>query len=172
MVYRMAVLDDDLLELQNTEHILIEYQKEHPEYDINISYYTEAITFLNEVYADKDRAEWAYDILLLDIYLPDGNGIECGRMLREKGFAGIIIYKSSTSENCLEAFEVGALQYLLKPANGDKLFETMDKAVEKLTSECPLWFGENSDCEVQIHDKEEKRRKSVKEFLLEWFHRD
>ena len=66
------------------------------------------------------------------MYLPDGNGIKCGRILRDKGFTGVIIYKSSTSDNCLEAFAVDAMQYLIKPVSEEKLIETLDEAIKRV----------------------------------------
>lgn len=169
MEYRIAVLDDDLSELHNTENMLADYQREHPEHSFNVSCYTEAATFMNEVCTDEDKTEWAYDILLMDIYLPDGNGIKCGRILRDKGFAGVISYKSSTEDNCLDAFAVDAMQYLIKPVSEEKLFETLDEAVirvmtiEKIEAESLLY---SDDSVINIQSKEAKRRKSIKEFLL------
>lgn len=171
MVYqiRIAVLDDDKTELYKTEQMLYAYGERHPEHRFSISCYTETTTFMDEVCMDKDKVEWAYDILLLDIYLPDGNGIQCGKILRKRGFAGVIIYKSSTDENYMEASAVNAMQYLIKPVSREKLFETLDEAVEKVTAEPALYFDGDG---VQIQAKEENRRKSIREFLFGWFYRN
>lgn len=122
---RMAVLDDDMTEIHKTEQMISAYEKMNPEHEYIVACYTEVKTFMEAICIGEDTAEWVYDILLMDVYLPDGNGIKCGRRLRDKGFAGVIIYKSSTAENCLDALSVEALQYLIKPVSEDKLFETM-----------------------------------------------
>lgn len=152
--------------------MLSEYGEEHPEHSLAVSCYTEAKTFMREVCADEGRSNWAYDILLMDIYLPDGNGIECGEILRDKGFTGVIIYKSSTAENRLDAFAVDAMQYLIKPVSEDKLFETMDRAIEKVMAEPESNYDNFDDSDVLIQTKEERCRKSIKEFLIRRFHRD
>lgn len=152
--------------------MLSEYGEEHPEHSLAVSCYTEAKTFMREVCADEDRSNWAYDILLMDIYLPDGNGIECGEILRDKGFTGVIIYRSSTAENRLDAFAVDAMQYLIKPVSEDKLFETMDRAIEKVMAEPESNYDNFDDSDVLIQTKEERCRKSIKEFLIRRFHRD
>lgn len=75
---------------------------------------------------------WAFDILLMDIYLPDGNGMNCARTLRENGYEGIIIFQSSSAEHAVEAYQVDAKQYLLKPISPERFFAAMDRAAEEL----------------------------------------
>lgn len=110
------------------------------------------------------------------MYLPDGNGIKCGRILRDKGFTGVIIYKSSTSDNCLEAFAVDAMQYLIKPVSEEKLIETLDEAIkrvmaiEQAAAEYNLYPDDSDVSGVPIQAENVKRRKSFKEFLSKWFH--
>lgn len=169
---RMAVLDDDMAEIHKTEQMISTYEKMHPEHEYIVACYTEVKTFMEAMCTGADTAEWAYDILLMDIYLPDGNGIKCGRKLRDKGFAGVIIYKSSTAENCPDAFAVDAIQYLIKPVSEDKLFETMDRAIEKVMAEPESNYDNFDDSDVLIQTKEERCRKSIKEFLIRRFHRD
>lgn len=172
---RIAVLDDDMAEIHKTEQMLSVYEQMHPEHKCLAVCYTEAKAFMEAMCTGADIVEWAYDILLLDVYLPDGNGIKCGKILRDKGFAGVIIYKSSSSENCLDAFAVDAMQYLIKPVSEEKLFETLNEAIkrvmtiEQAAAESPI-YPDNPGVPIQI--KEEKRRKSIKEILKRWFCKD
>lgn len=172
---RIAVLDDDRAEIHKTEQMISTYKEMHPEHEYIVACYMEAKTFMEAMYTGADTMEWVYDILLMDVYLPDGNGIKCGRKLRDKGFAGVIIYKSSAVENCLDALTVDAMQYLIKPVSEDKLFETMDQAVEKILT-ITKYASESSiyseDPSVPIQTKEEKRRKPIRDFLTRWFHGD
>lgn len=168
---RIAVLDDDVKEIHKTEQMISAYEEMHPEHEYIIACHTEVKTFMEAMFTGVNTAEWAYDILVMDVYLPDGNGIKCGRILRDKGFAGVIIYKSSTADNCLDAFTVDAMQYLIKPVSAEKLIETMDKAIEKVTTikAEPQIYPDDHGVPIQT---KEKRRKSIQKFLLGWFHRD
>ncbi len=168
MAYRIAVLDDDIRELDRTAKMLSLYGETHPQYELEIACFQETGSFMEAMCTGADTAEWAYDILFLDVYLPDGNGIKCGRILRDKGFTGVIIYKSSTSDNCLDAFAVDAMQYLIKPVSEEKLFRILDEAIKKVLS---IKKNTAEYCGVSIQTKE-KRRKSIKEFLKRWFHGD
>lgn len=135
------------------------YEEMHPEYKYLVACYTKTKTFMEEMNTRAGKEEWAYDILLMDIYLPDGNGIKCGRILRDKGFAGVIIYKSSTEENCPDAFAVDAMQYLIKPVSEDKLFETMDQAIKKVMAEHESNYDNIDDSDTVIQTKKEISRK-------------
>lgn len=166
------MLDDDVTEIYKTEQMISAYEEIHPEREYITACHTEIKTFMEMM---CDRSNWAYGILFMDIYLPDGNGIECGEILRDKGFTGVIIYRSSTAENRLDAFAVDAMQYLIKPVSEEKLFETLDEAIkrvmtiEQAVAEYSLY---PDDSDVPIQTENVKPRKSIKEFLTKWFHGD
>ncbi len=62
-------------------------------------------------------ADYNYDCILLDIMLPDGNGLMLLRQLHEAGKSGnvIIISAKDTVEDKIEGLELGADDYLAKP---------------------------------------------------------
>ena len=57
------------------------------------------------------------DLVILDIRLPDGNGIEICRKLRERGFAKPIIMLTgqNAEEDIISSLEAGANDYVIKP---------------------------------------------------------
>ena len=131
MAYRIAVLDDDKKELHKTEELFSLYGETHPQYKLEITYFQEIRPFMDAVCSGDGKEEWAFDILLMDVYLPDGNGIKSARVLREKGYKGVIIFKSSSEEDAIRAYSVSALHYLVKPVAQDKFFKAIEKAVQK-----------------------------------------
>ena len=59
-----------------------------------------------------------YDILLLDLNLPDFDGFEMLRVIKkELSIPTIVISAYSDIDNKLKAFELGALDYIVKPYN-------------------------------------------------------
>ncbi len=64
------------------------------------------------------------DIVLLDIYMPDGNGLEAARAIREKAqkTAIVMLTSSELDEHLNEAVKIGVEGYLLKNLDGEELF--------------------------------------------------
>ena len=55
------------------------------------------------------------DILFLDIRMPGMDGMKAARILRTLGRSTIIIFVTAAKEYVFQAFDVGAVQYILKP---------------------------------------------------------
>lgn len=69
----------------------------------------------------------APDVLLLDVILPDMNGIELARSLNGQ-LGGGLIFVTEREDYALQAFEVHALDYLLKPVQRDRLQVALGRA--------------------------------------------
>lgn len=134
MTYRIAVLDDNEADLQRTEEMFSAYSAAHPAHELQTACFTHTEPFMESVCrtGHDGAGAWAFDILLMDIYLPDGNGMNCARTLRENGYEGIIIFQSSSEEHAIEAYQVDAIQYLLKPVSQERFFAAMDRVAEEL----------------------------------------
>lgn len=72
------------------------------------------------------------DAMLLDVRLPDGNGIDFLKQLREKDFAApaIMISGHGTIADAVEATRAGAFDFLEKPLSREKVLVTLKNALE------------------------------------------
>jgi DNA-binding NarL/FixJ family response regulator len=63
------------------------------------------------------------DVVLLDLNLPDGHGVEVTRTLREQGFAGAVLMLTMYEDEVAlrAALEAGARGYLVKGADQDEI---------------------------------------------------
>ena len=71
-----------------------------------------------------------YDLILLDVKLPDVDGMEILKSVREKGPVPVVIVMTgySTMSNALQAMKLGAADYLAKPFTDDELIEAIEKS--------------------------------------------
>lgn len=70
------------------------------------------------------------DIVFLDIRMPGQSGIEAARHLYESCH---IVFVTAYDQYALDAFEQGAMDYLLKPVSPDRLKRTCDRLRARLT---------------------------------------
>lgn len=72
------------------------------------------------------------EILFLDIQMPGKNGFE---LLESLDVVPKVIFTTAYDEYALKAFEVSALDYLLKPISKERLEETIQKVLESEQAE-------------------------------------
>nr|WP_272496038.1 LytTR family DNA-binding domain-containing protein [Gilvimarinus xylanilyticus] len=68
------------------------------------------------------------DIVLLDIQMPGGNGLEAAQQIGELDDPPAVIFCTAYDQHALEAFSTTAVGYLLKPVRRDDLQKALDKA--------------------------------------------
>ncbi|MEA5020178.1 MAG: LytTR family DNA-binding domain-containing protein [Gordonibacter sp.] len=56
-----------------------------------------------------------FDLIFLDIYMGQTNGIDTARALRERGVESSLVFLTASSDFAIEGYEVSALSYLVKP---------------------------------------------------------
>jgi DNA-binding LytR/AlgR family response regulator len=72
------------------------------------------------------------DLVLLDLQMPELDGLSAVRSLRGER-RPLIIFVTAHEQHAVEAFEVGAVDYLLKPVRRERL----ERAVEKARKQAP-----------------------------------
>ncbi|MGM0499634.1 MAG: LytR/AlgR family response regulator transcription factor [Bacillota bacterium] len=87
--------------------------------------------------ADGEKAlkilkEHDVDLLFLDIQIPGKSGIEIARILNEQKHDSYIIFTTAYDEYAVEAFQLSAVDYLLKPISDQRLEESLDRAKKEI----------------------------------------
>lgn len=77
-----------------------------------------------------------YQVLFLDISMPGMSGLELGAAIQELPKRPYIIFVTAYDEYAVSAFEVNAVDYILKPVEPNRLKKAIDKVL-KLTQEAP-----------------------------------
>ena len=83
-----------------------------------------------------------YDLIFLDIEMPQTNGMELAAKLRELQYDGEVIFLTSYTDYMQDAFKVRAFRYLQKPIREDQLEEALCAAEEEFQQQYLLLTGE------------------------------
>lgn len=73
------------------------------------------------------------DLLLLDLNLPDGNGLDLYRMIKEKGMGipTIVITARGSIKSAFEAVKLGVDDYVIKPFELDEITVNIKKQLDR-----------------------------------------
>lgn len=129
MTYRIALCDDEPAELDKAEELLGAYEKKRTDLDFMIERFESADELL---YMIRER-KYAPDLIFMDIFMPgssgeqDSLGMKAAKSLRNMGIEAGLFFLTTSKEYALEAFDVEASQYLLKPLSEKKLSEALDR---------------------------------------------
>jgi two-component system response regulator AlgR len=67
------------------------------------------------------------DLVLTDIHMPDMDGIEFARHLLKLSHPPVVIFTTAFHEHAVQAFEVNAVDYLMKPVRVQRLLGALQK---------------------------------------------
>ena len=83
------------------------------------------------------------DILLLDISMPGMDGMSLAHVLQDSGASPAIIFCTAYQDQALSAFEVEAVDYVVKPVRAERLEKALDKAAR--------YMGEDDEGREEQH---------------------
>lgn len=108
-MFKIAVVDDENSTAQEIQDYLKRYAKEHD------------VSFQVVVFEDGEDIAVGYkpefDIIFMDIEMRFMNGMEAAREIREKDSEVVIIFVTNMAQYAIKGYEVGALDYVVKPIN-------------------------------------------------------
>lgn len=76
-------------------------------------------------------AKRAYDVVYLDIRMPGMSGLEALPLIHDRAPDLAVVFVTAFDEHALQAFELAAADYLLKPVSELRLRRSLDRVVER-----------------------------------------
>ena len=137
MTLQIALCDDEIAELEKTEQLLNAYEQKYP----NSDFVVQRFEGTDELLSMVKEGNYLPDLVFLDIFLPGEQGeniplgMEAAKILRDMGSGVKLIFLTASREYALEAFDVEASCYLVKPVSEDKLFSKLDRFLEETEQE-------------------------------------
>ena len=116
---KVIIVDDERLARNELRNLISEF----PEIEI-IDEATNAQEALTKI------SEQQPDVVFMDIHMPNTNGIEALKQLKELDEIPKVVFVTAYDEHAIEAFRLNALDYLLKPVDPTRLNETISKLLK------------------------------------------
>ena len=115
---RALVIDDERLARKELINLLSQYDQ------------VEIVGEANNVDDAKEKIEaLAPDVVFLDIQMPEKTGFD---LLEELDNVPHVVFTTAYDEYAIKAFQVNALDYLLKPIEPKRLGEAIERLLKKL----------------------------------------
>jgi len=77
-------------------------------------------------------AQHAIDVVFLDIHMPGLSGFDLARALGRFEHRPALVFVTADEDGALEAFELAAVDYLLKPVRAERLERSLSRVLESL----------------------------------------
>ena len=121
---RTAICDDYPAQAQIINALIDKYKNERPGAEIQLHSFGSGAELLQSMDSGN-----IFNLLLLDILMPELNGIELAREIRKYNEDAAMIFLTNSKDHALEAYGVSAVQYILKPVKESVLFPVLDKVI-------------------------------------------
>lgn len=123
---RIAIVEDDENDASILKGFLERYSKEKNIF-FDIERFKTADAFLFN-YQNK------FDVIFMDIMMPGTNGMDSARKLREIDEDTILIFVTTIARMAIQGYEVGAMDFILKPLEFPSFSMKMDRAFSKVSA--------------------------------------
>ena len=115
---RIAICDDDRNDANKIRYALLDVENR-----LEIDIFESGQDFLDSI---KDGRQ--YDLVFMDIYMGDENGMDTVRTMQTISPDTQVIFSTTSVDHAVEAFEVNAIGYLVKPYSDADIVKVFARA--------------------------------------------
>lgn len=120
----IAIVDDEKAYIDQIQEYITQYGQEKNR-EIQTEVFLDGDSLLN---GDNRR----FDIILLDIEMGEKNGMDVAREIRKTDQDVVIVFITNMAQYAINGYEVGALDYVLKPINYYTFSVRLERAVARV----------------------------------------
>ena len=102
------------------------------------------------------------NLVLLDVQLPDCTGLEVVCHVGPERMP-LVIFVTAYDEYAVRAFELNAVDYLLKPFDGDRLRSSIERARRRLAADDPTALARRLHALIEPHEHSRRERIVVRQ---------
>jgi two-component system, LytTR family, response regulator len=130
-MHRVLVADDEPLARERLRLLL----SRHPNYEV-VAECTDGDEALAAI------SEQRPDVAFLDISMPGRTGVDVAHELLEDAHAPAIVFVTAYDQFALRAFEVSAIDYLVKPVDRERFDQMLERVERRVARSGPLPLGD------------------------------
>lgn len=146
---RIAVVENSPDEMARMTEFLERYRQEH-ELSFQVTCFTDGSDLMEQYHA-------AYDVIFLDIEMPNMDGMTTARRIRERDADVILVFVTHMAQYALKGYEVRAMDFLVKPLNYGAFELRMDLLLRRIP--------EQDEHQLLLANKNEMRKISVERLI-------
>ncbi|MCR5415251.1 MAG: LytTR family DNA-binding domain-containing protein [Pseudobutyrivibrio sp.] len=120
---RIAVIDDESIFRMQLK-MMVEKLSAKKELSFEVEEFDNGPDFVNALSSKR------FDIVFMDIYMPDMDGIETAKKLRELTERTFLIFMTASDGHYPDAFSLHAFDYVTKPFTIDRIEQVLDEIIE------------------------------------------
>lgn len=124
-MFRIAVAEDEHEYWQQLQAHLRRYGQEY-EVSLDVVHFSSGRQLV--------EAEQQFDIILLDIMMPDMNGMDAAELIRLRDEQVVLMFITQMAQYAIRGYSVGALDFVLKPVSYDTFAMKFTRAISRVRS--------------------------------------
>ena len=101
--------------------------------------------------------EYQPDLVMLDVQMPGLTGFEVARRVVEAGLESHLVFVTAFDQYAIDAFEVNAVDYLLKPVEAERLAMAVERVRKRLTADKPRKDADLEPLLQMLADRQARR---------------
>ncbi len=125
MIINIAIVEDEQSACNNLKNLIAEYEKNSTDLELKVTHFPDALEF-----AQKESFD--FDLIFLDIQMPNINGMDVARAVRKKNGDLMIVFVTNMAQYALESYEVHAYDFILKPVDYDSFSLKFERCINSL----------------------------------------
>lgn len=146
---KIAICDDVLQECGIIKEFLMIFANEE-----NFFYEIFEYHSTKKLLEDYTSSKIEPDLIFLDIYMDNINGMDAAKVLTQKGYQGSIIFATCSDEHAIDSYKVAADGYLKKPFSYDDFTIAMKRCIRRLNTQRKSITAFSNRTEITVYLKD------------------